>query len=65
MELAMNTNGLCVIKKLVQFTSNPEQVQKLMLKISENAIELVQNPYGNYAVTEVINVWFICSIYFV
>ena len=25
-----------------------------MLKISENVIELVQNPFGNYAVTEVI-----------
>ncbi len=27
-----------------------------MQKISENAIELVQNPFGNYAVTEVLNV---------
>lgn len=27
-----------------------------MLKISENVIDLVQNPYGNYAVTEVLNV---------
>ena len=27
-----------------------------MEKISDNVIELVQNPYGNYAVTEVINV---------
>lgn len=29
-----------------------------MIKISENVIELVQNPFGNYAVTEVINVIF-------
>lgn len=28
-----------------------------MNKIAENVIELVQNPYGNYAVTEVINHW--------
>ena len=28
-----------------------------MLKIAENVIDLVQNPYGNYAVTEVINHW--------
>lgn len=52
----MNTNGLCVIKKLVQHTSNTDQASKLMIKMSENVIELVQNPYGNYAVTEIINV---------
>jgi hypothetical protein len=55
-DLAMNTNGLCVVKKLVQSTDNPEQATKLMQKIADGAIELVQNPYGNYAVTEVINV---------
>lgn len=35
-----------------------------MIKIAENAIELVQNPYGNYAVTEVINVgYFLFLVY--
>lgn len=52
----MNTNGLCVVKKLVQSTDNKEEAARLMSRIAENAIELVQNPYGNYAVTEVINV---------
>jgi hypothetical protein len=40
-ELAINTNGLCVIKKLVQYTINREQATKLMIKVSENVIELV------------------------
>lgn len=30
---------------------------KLMQKLADNVIDLVQNPYGNYAVTEVINNW--------
>jgi Pumilio-family RNA binding repeat len=41
LDLAMNTNGLCVIKKLVTCTNNSEQGQRLMEKISENVIELV------------------------
>ena len=53
----MNTNGLCVVKKLVQHTSQVEKKQKLMTKLTENVNELVQNPYGNYAVTEVLSYW--------
>lgn len=54
LELATNTNGLCVIKKLVLCSNNTAQGVNLMHIISENVTELVQNPYGNYAVTEVI-----------
>ena len=28
-----------------------------MGRIADNVIDLVQNPYGNYAVTEVVNNW--------
>ena len=67
-DLAKNTNGLCVVKKLIQIYKpvvNPESDQersildhclKLLKKIRENVIDLVQDPYGNYAVTEVITV---------
>lgn len=63
-DLAKNTNGLCVVKKLVQYTKNKEQTEMLMKKIQENAIDLVQDPFGNYAITEIINVSiFGCSYY--
>lgn len=55
-ELAKNTNGLCVIKKLVQILKDETQQAHLMQIIADNAIDLVQDPYGNYAITEVINV---------
>lgn len=51
MELATNNNGLCVIKKLIFWCQGTEQGNRLREKIAENAIELVQNPFGNYAVT--------------
>ena len=60
-DLAKNTNGLCVIKKLVQSIPTVELKLKLLSKIQENVIDLVQDPYGNYAVTEVINVRWILA----
>jgi hypothetical protein len=77
-DLAKNTNGLCVVKRLVQIYS-PEEIVlsknpgekpsqltfkqrlslKLLQKIHDNVIDLVQDPFGNYAVTEVIIVRFI------
>ncbi len=55
-QLAKNTNGLCVIKKLVQIITKMDLKRKMLSKIQENEMDLVQDPYGNYAVTEVINV---------
>lgn len=40
-ELAKNTNGLCVIKKLVQIIPNMELKMKMLNKIHENVIDLV------------------------
>jgi len=56
-ELAMHNHGLCVVKKLVQYTKDQGRRAMLMEKLSENAVSLVQNPYGNYAVTEVLSYW--------
>ena len=41
MELSMDNNGLCVVKKLVQNTKDRELASKLMLKIADNVIDLV------------------------
>lgn len=49
-ELATNNCGLCVIKILIAKTFKTENRKKLMGKLIANAIELAQNPYGNYAI---------------
>jgi hypothetical protein len=72
--LAKNTNGLCVIKKLIQIYSplpasliagdkskefcgkKEENSKKLFALIHDNVIDLVQDPFGNYSVTEIIQV---------
>ena len=60
--LANNANGLCVAK-LVILCKNPENLKKLHWKIVENALSLVQNPYGNYAIQKALEVYFCVLIY--
>lgn len=57
-ELSLDSNGLCVIKKIIsKFSDFPEKRRLLIEKISENCVQLVQSPYGNYAVQEAIKYW--------
>jgi hypothetical protein len=49
-ELSKNNCGLCVIKILVAKTYKVENRKRLMVKLIHNAIELAQDPYGNYAI---------------
>lgn len=50
-ELACDANGLCLIKKLIpQCAKSTELAKSLILIMSTNSMELVQSPYGNYAI---------------
>lgn len=70
-DLAKDSNGLCVIKRLIQLYSpaslDKSQAQEqvalrkknalaILMKIQESVIDLVQDPFGNYAVSEIIKV---------
>ena len=56
-ELSTNNCGLCVVKILVAKTVKQENRKKLMGKLIANAIELAQNPYGNYALQQAFEHW--------
>jgi len=57
LSISKNSHGLWVIKKLVSNTSNLANRESLVDFISQNAIELIQDPYGNYAVQEIMEKW--------
>lgn len=57
LKISKTSHGLCVIKKLVANTKNAENRVSLVYYISENAIELAQDPYGNYAIQEIMDRW--------
>jgi Pumilio-family RNA binding repeat len=56
-ELSMNNHGLCVVKLLISKMHDPKNREKLMTKIVKHAIELAQNPYGNYAIQQCFDFW--------
>ncbi|CDW87894.1 rna-binding [Stylonychia lemnae] len=58
-ELSMDQNGLCVIKKIISKVQGHEKKIALGEKLSENVVELVQSPYGNYAVQQALEVIYI------
>ena len=49
-DLSMDQNGLCVIKKIISKIQGHDKKLLIGDKLSENVVSLVQSPYGNYAV---------------
>jgi hypothetical protein len=56
-ELANHCNGLCAIKKLIMHASSEVSIEKIKYILAENALILVQNPYGNYAIQTALEYW--------
>lgn len=55
--LANNNNGLCVIKKIIIVEYKRDNFPKLKMIIVNNAISLIQNPFGNYALQIALDKW--------
>lgn len=56
MNLVNHMKGLCVVKKVIQKTKKEKFMLRVIELIEENALNLVQNPYGNYAIQTSIEV---------
>jgi hypothetical protein len=57
LELVTNNHGLCMAKKLLAQTKRPEKKARFMALISAQALEIMQNQFGNYAITEILSNW--------
>ena len=55
--LANNSNGLCIVKKEITLESKKENFERLKSELYNNAMVLIQNPYGNYALQMSIDLW--------
>ena len=53
-KLATDKQGLCVMKKIIEFTKNLESQKQIVAKIAEDCLEYVQNEYGNFVVSEIL-----------
>jgi hypothetical protein len=50
MTLANNVNGLCVCKKIIIHSQHIQTLEEIRKKLADNAMTLIQNPYGNYTI---------------
>jgi hypothetical protein len=64
MSLANNCNGLCVVKKIIIHSHKEETIERVLKKILDNCLALVQNPFGNYAIQVALDVNYYIIIFF-
>ena len=57
--LSNNSNGLCIVKKtiILEYKYKGERFNKMKKNLKQKALELIQNPYGNYALQTAIDNW--------
>jgi len=55
--LSNHVNGLCIVKKILTIKLNTNEYEKLKNLLLINAKNLIENPYGNYALQIVIDNW--------
>jgi len=53
-ELATDKQGLCVMKKMIEYTKKQELQTKIVTKILDKVLMFVQNEFGNFVVSEVL-----------
>jgi hypothetical protein len=57
-KVAHHPYGLCVVKKCISQAKMPGRHQDMLLrKLAEHALDLVQSPYGNYAIQHALEEW--------
>lgn len=55
--IAHNPHGLAVLKRVISLAQPGEQRRQLLRELSHHAVDLVQGPFGNYAVQHAIEEW--------
>ena len=55
--LANNANGLCIVKKAIVIEYKKNYFDNIKKLSEENALMLIQNPFGNYALQCLIENW--------
>eukprot|EP00930_Biecheleria_cincta_P035636 TRINITY_DN24496_c0_g1_i1.p1 TRINITY_DN24496_c0_g1~~TRINITY_DN24496_c0_g1_i1.p1 ORF type:complete len:979 (+),score=209.52 TRINITY_DN24496_c0_g1_i1:114-3050(+) len=57
-EVAHHPYGLCVLKKCISQAKQPGKHRSMLLQqLTNHALDLVQSPYGNYAIQHALEEW--------
>jgi hypothetical protein len=55
--LALDTNGICVLKQFINNNKNIVIRIEILNELVNNTLEIVQSPFGNYAIQYAIQEW--------
>ena len=55
--LCFNSNGICLVKKMIKETKNVNNIEKITNIIKDNCLEISQDPYGNYVIQYLFEEW--------
>lgn len=55
--LSLDSNGICLVKKFIASNKSPENKKLIAKIITENCLEIAQNPFGNYAIQYILDTW--------
>ena len=55
--LALDCNGICVLKKFINSNKSDKVRKDILNELVDNALEIVQSPFGNYAIQYAIQEW--------
>eukprot|EP01012_Entosiphon_sulcatum_P065286 TRINITY_DN941_c0_g1_i1.p1 TRINITY_DN941_c0_g1~~TRINITY_DN941_c0_g1_i1.p1 ORF type:complete len:719 (-),score=113.03 TRINITY_DN941_c0_g1_i1:310-2466(-) len=55
LEVATHRHGCCVLQRCIDHAGSPQQKMQLVQEVINNALQLVQDPFGNYVVQYVLD----------
>jgi len=55
--LACDINGLCLTKKIVQFSKSPSTIKRILETVLPVCENLIQNQHGNYTIQAILEYW--------
>ena len=54
-KIALNSHGTRALQKMIEFITTPEQIQTVILALSDKVVELIQDLNGNHVIQKCLN----------
>lgn len=62
-QLCFDSNGICLVKKMIKETKSQENKNKITMIITEKCVEISKDPFGNYVIQYLFEEWDLYQIY--
>ena len=57
LKLAKNSNGICLVKKLLTFTNKKNLHEKIKQIVKDNSFDLIEHQFGNFVIQGIVESW--------